>query len=357
MTEHNKKLISAVIGALVAASTVNAARADDLSDRISLHGFGYQVFKQTSDNTYLGADNKGSWDDNKLGLVTAITMTDKSKLWAQLEGASTPDGTDTHFTWFFVDYQFTNNLRGHVGRVKMPLGLYNETIDTRFLQVTELLPSMYQEATDTMYDAYNGLGVDYDHDLGGGHMTWQLYGGNINDARLDLLAAEPTYDRRTIGGALTYLTPIDGLKFVLSYNNTTYEVVADSSLHEEPREIASLSYVNDSFDIKAEYAYHRKDVTRKIGYLQVAYHINDKWTPYLRYDYAILDDAQKSDPSYYQKDATVGVGYKITPYMDVRVENHFNHGYGLPIASGEILTPGTGKTDWNMFVAGVNFMF
>jgi hypothetical protein len=356
MAGHNKKLIGVFIGAIIAASTLNTARADDFGDRISLHGFGHQVFKMTSDNTYLGADSKGSWDDNKLGLVTAITLTDKSKLWAQLEGSSTPDGTDTHFTWFFVDYQFSNNLRGHIGRVKMPLGLYNETIDTRFLQVSELLPTMYQEATDTMYDAYNGVGVDYDHDLGAGHMTWQIYGGNIIDPLLDLQAGEPTYDRRTLGGRVTYITPIDGLKFVLTYNNTTYEVVADQSMHQEPREIASVSYVNDSFDIKSEYVYHRKDVTRKLGYIQIGYHINDKWTPYLRYDYATLDDAQKSDPSYYQKTSMVGIAYKITPNMDVRVESHFNHGYGLPVASEEV-NPGAGKTNWNMFVAGVNFMF
>ena len=357
MAEHNKKLIGVVIGAVVAASTFNAARADDFGDRISLHGFGHQIYKKTGSNTYLGADSKGSWDDNFLGLVTAITLTDKSKLWAQLQGASTPDGTDTHFTWFFVDYQFTNQLRGHIGRVKFPLGLYNEAIDTRFLQVSELLPIMYQEATDTMYDAYNGVGVDYDHDLGAGHMTWQVYGGNIIDPLADLNnPAEATWDRRTLGGRVTYMTPIDGLKFVLSYNDTTYELKSDQSLHEEPREIASVSYVNDRFDIKAEYAYHRKDVTRKLGYVQLGYHINDKWTPYLRYDHAILDKAQKSDPSYYQKTAMVGIAYKITPNMDVRVEDHFNHGYGLPVASEEV-SAGAGKTDWNMFVAGVNFMF
>ena len=356
MKEHNKKLIGVVIGAAIAASTLNIAHAEDIGDRLSLHGFGHQVYKQTNDNAYMGADNRGSWDDNFLGLVAAITVTDKSKLWAQLQGASTPDGTDTHFTWFFVDYQFTNKLRGHIGRVKFPLGLYNEAIDTRFLQVSELLPIMYQEATDTMYDAYNGVGVDYDHDLGAGHMTWQVYGGNIIDPLLDLKAGEPTWDRRTLGGRLTYITPIDGLKFVLSYNDTTYEIQADQSLHEEPREIASVSYVNDSFDIKGEYAYHRKDVTRKLGYVQVGYHINDKWTPYMRYDYAILDKTQKSDPSYYQKTSMVGIGYKITPNMDVRIEDHFNHGYGLPVASEEV-GAGTGKTNWNMFVAGVNFMF
>jgi hypothetical protein len=356
MAEHNNKLIAIVISAVVAASTVTAARADDLGDRISLHGFGHQTFKRASGNTYEGADNKGSWDDNFLGLVSAITLTEKSKLWAQLEGASTPDGTETRFTWFFVDYQFSDKLRGHIGRVKMPLGLYNETIDTRFLQVSELLPSMYHSATDTMYDAYNGVGVDYDHDLGAGHLTWQLYGGNIIDPRLDIAAGEPTFDRRTLGGRVSYLTPIDGLKFVLTYNNTTYEVIADNSLHQEPREIASVSYVNENFDVKAEYAYHRKDVTRKLGYLQVGYHVNDKWTPYVRYDHAILDDAQKGDPSYYQKTTMIGVAYKITPSMDVRVEDHFNHGYGLPVASEEV-TAGTGKTNWNMFVAGVNFMF
>ncbi len=60
-----------------------------MTDRVDLHGYGYQAYMQTSGaNSYNGADNQRSWDNNFLGLVATVTLTDKSKLWAQLQGSS-----------------------------------------------------------------------------------------------------------------------------------------------------------------------------------------------------------------------------------------------------------------------------
>ena len=53
---------------------------------------------------------------------------------------------------------------------------------------------------------------------------------------------------------------------------------------------------------------------------------------------------------------TVGVGYKINDNVNARVEDHLIHGYGLAVAGGD-MAAGTGKTDWNLMAAEVNFLF
>src|SRR5690348_8975579 len=70
---------------LAAAVCCHNAQAVDFGSGFELHGYGSQDYMQASHNTYLGADNRGTWDNNFLGFVGTVTLNDKSKLWAQLE--------------------------------------------------------------------------------------------------------------------------------------------------------------------------------------------------------------------------------------------------------------------------------
>jgi hypothetical protein len=133
--------------------------------------------------------------------------------------------------------------------------------------------------------------------------------------------------------------------------------VKDNAIKDEDRAMLSASYVTDNYDLKAEYAHHKRlDVTSQGYYVQGAYSLNDSWKPYMRYDYFTTDKSQKSDPSFYQKTFMLGVQYNISPSVSVRVEDHFNHGYAMPVASEEV-SAGAGKTNWGLFVAGLNFAF
>jgi len=325
------------------------AHAADLSDRFDVHGYGFQTYVQPSANTYLGTDKRGSWDNNFLGLVVAATLTDQSKLWAQIE--STTDGT--RFTWFFVDYQLNDALRAHVGRVKLPLGFYNEIIDAKSLQPAALEPSLYQTAADMVHDAYHGVGIDYEQDLGGGHLLWQGFGGNTYDVNPPV----DSRDRRMFGGRVTYRTPVDGLRFMLSGYRTQVELLADHSLSTEDRTIVSAEFVRDGWDVKAEYGSHKfVGVSSLAYYAQGAYTVAEKWTPYVRYDYVTTDKSQRQDPAFEQKTVAVGLGYKLGSNIGLKIENHFNRGYALPVASGEV-EAGAGSRKWNLLLVAADFAF
>jgi hypothetical protein len=336
---------------LVCLFLSSGATAADLGDPFHLHGYGSQDYLQASRNTYLGADGRGSWDVNFIGLVGAVTLTDKSTFWAQLE-ASTQD--QTRFTWFFIDYSFSEWLRSHIGRVKFPLGIYNEIIDAKFLQVSSLEPALYQQSADFVHDSYNGVGLDYTLSLGhNGEILWQAYGGNTYDTN----PPPDSRDRRVFGGRITYQTPFDGLRFMLSGYRSQVEVLVTNELVHEDRLIGSVDYLHDSWDVKSEYGSHKfRGVSSNAYYVQFGYSIAQAWMPFVRYDRVNLDTKLEGNDSFTQKIVVVGLNFKLKNYISLRAENQFNRGYALPVASGEVPI-NMGSRNWNLFVGGVHFIF
>ena len=332
-------------------SCVHQALAVEVSDRVELHGYGSQDYLQASSNAYLGADERGSWDNNLISLVGTVTLNEKSKFWAQLESVT---GEPLRFNWFFVDYQLNDRLRLQVGRVKLPLGIYNEIINARYLQLSALPPALYQSAADMTHDAFQGIGLDYESQLGAaGSLRTQVWGGNTVAETPDASLR----DRRAFGGKLTWSTPLDGLKLMATAFRIQIEILADHSMQKEDHGVLSLDYLNRGFDIKSEYAKHTFQEEKKtLWYLQAGYTLAGKWTPYVRYDSLSTQDSQDADPSSYQKTVAIGLGYRISSNFGMRVEDHLNRGYALPVASGEIAT-GAGRKNWNLFVASVNFIF
>jgi hypothetical protein len=349
-------------GAITLIGASNMVGAVDLGDRVALNGYGSQSYFQTSANLYLDADHRGTWDNNFLGLVGAVTLSDRSKLWAQLQ-ASTEEVT--HFTWFFVDYQLTDSLTAHAGRVKLPLGLYNEIIDAKFLQLSSLEPSLYQTAADFVHDSYNGVGIDYNQDAGAaGRILWQVYGGNTHDP------AQPINreDRRMVGARITYATPVDGLRFLVSAYLTQVDVLGPSTIGDqaellpiglinETRWIGSVDYLRSDWDLKAEYARHSFDrVSSYAYYFQAGRTFADKWTPFVRYDYVTTDKSKMRNDAYVQKTMVGGVNYRLVGNISLRAEAQQNLGFALPVASGE-QSAATAKRNWVMLIVGAHFIF
>ena len=338
--------IYAILGLLLA----DAAGAIDIGDSVQLHGFGSQDYAQTTDNKYLDADKKGTWNNNFLGLVGTVSVTDKMKVWAQLE-TSTDDVT--RFTWAFVDYQFSDAFSAQVGRIKFPLGLYNETIDTTFLQLSSITPDLYQGAADFVHDSYTGVGIRYDKALGSGRLSWQVYAGENFDPNQDPVLR----DRQMQGTRLTYETPVDGLRFMVSFNHGQVQVLTTDTFVPEQRSILSADYTAHDWDIKSEYAAGQfQHVNSNSYYLQLGRTFVERWTPFARYDVVNLDRTLQGNDSFTEKSLVAGLGYKLLGNVSLRGEAHFNRGYALPVASGEVIQ-GEGTRNWTMVVFGVHFIF
>jgi hypothetical protein len=337
--------------------SLSNVQAVELGTSVELHGYGAQNYLRTSDNVYRGADRHGTLSDNLFAMVGTLTLSENSKLWAQLEHER---DEGVRLDWFFADYRFNEHVRVQVGRAKLPFGIQNETIDAQYLQLSAVAPFMYQESAHMTSETFQGVALDYEAALGAtGALRAQVWGGDfVQEAEEhEEHEEEEHHDRRIFGGRLVYSPPVDGLKLMLSAFRVQVETEDENNFANEDRQALSLDYTRQGFELEAEYAAGKLlEVEGRSYYVQAGYTFAEKWTPYLRYDYVATDDSLDDDPSFYQRALVLGVGYRIGSNFSLRAEDHINRGYGLPVAEGE-LEPGEGDKDWHLFAISVNFIF
>jgi hypothetical protein len=331
-------------------------------DKFTVNGFGFQDYRQSNANIYEGADQRGTWENGILALVLSAKISDRDTVWAQLESKPTEP---TEFTWAYLDHHFNDNLSARIGRIKLPYGLYNEFIDNKALQLSVIRPSAYSFRADMVHDAFSGIGIDWTS----GSLFTQIFGGNVYTPPSNSAITDSFSDRRFVGMRITWNTPYEGLRFMFSgWDSQTEDNSGITTtpplgqLNKEYRAMWSVEYVSDRLDIKSEHNHHGTPTTSagpststNAWYVQGGYKMG-LWTPFARFDYFIGDQSIPSDPSSYQKDWVIGVNYKINENVNARIEDHVINGYGLPVAASD-MTAGSGKTDWNMMAAEVNFMF
>jgi hypothetical protein len=59
---------------LLAMCLSSSATAQSLSDRIDIHGYGFQDYLQTKGDPYLGGDSRGIWDNNSMATSRPVTI-------------------------------------------------------------------------------------------------------------------------------------------------------------------------------------------------------------------------------------------------------------------------------------------
>ncbi|MBI5099807.1 MAG: hypothetical protein HZB30_11275 [Nitrospirae bacterium] len=350
-----KRILVTVSAVLLTIGICGIAIAVELGDRVEVHGYGHQGYLQATGNKYLDADSSGTFNFTAVALVFTAKLTDKSNAWAQVHYTA-QDGTIINWS---VDYQFTNELKAIAGQLKQPLGFYNEIHDAKFLHFSTIAPLLYHDAAEMAFEAFRGVSAVYDQDFGASSLSVDGYFGGPVAMEED--ADMSTTNKNLLGGRITYNTPVEGLKFMVAGYTVQVEQTDNSTMVEEKGHhnmtMISAGYAVNNLDLKAEYVRDKiLENKRESYYIQAGYTIADKFLPFVRYDYITTDRTMKDDPSFYQKEIVIGSSYKLTNNIALRVENHFNRGYALPVASGEV-DEGKGKKNWNMIATSVSFIF
>lgn len=146
----------------------STAMAVDLAENVEMHGFGHVGFLATDANRYLKADSGGTDDYREMALLFTARLNERSKAWTMFHSIY----GKVRVGWAFVDYQVAHGPTLRLGQIKLPLGIYNETRDMAFTRPSSLKPFLYHEAAEITDESYRGLGLVYDHDLGGGNLAW-----------------------------------------------------------------------------------------------------------------------------------------------------------------------------------------
>lgn len=279
-----------VVMALIPATLL----AFDLT-KIRLNGFVSQGYMKTDKNNWLATDSMdGTFQINEVGLTINVPVDDKLRVGAQFLARDLGDegNNDVSLDWAFGDYRFNDALGVRLGKVKMPIGLYNEGRDSDFLRAMAFLPqSVYDEtrrnllvasqggqiygniqfgdAGDLDYAAYGGQ-INFSDDsptldafLGFAQMADNMMNGGVPTNTLTSISADNEY---VYGGRLVYNTPVDGLRIGASVfegkadfrvsgvvNNTTNPVNSLLRVRLEQMYIGSLEYATPYFTFSGEY--------------------------------------------------------------------------------------------------------
>ena len=162
--------------------------ADDSIENFQIHGFLNQGYFLSSDNNVYGSssDSNGSFGLTEIGVNASTRLL--SNLGFAVQGiyrhaGEVSDGARIDFAlidWTMIEREnYQMGIR--LGRVKNPLGFYNETRDVAFTRPSITLPGIYQERSRNLFLSSDGGQFYWNHTSPVGDFSFQLNAGNLDD--------------------------------------------------------------------------------------------------------------------------------------------------------------------------------
>lgn len=361
-----------------------AVCAQDL-DRIQIHGFATQSFLFSSQNNYLTMkSSSGSlqWTEGAVSFNDAVT--EKLRIGVQLHMYQMGDigGPELLVDWASGDYRFSDRLGFRAGKVKVPLGLFNDSQDVDSLFLWILLPQCNYPDDNRDFD----LAV-----LGGeiyGHVSlpkrikvgYRGYGG---ESRLDrsggyLLALSDngfTFPHppsgKAFGGDLRVETPWKDLMLGASVERQGLDGIGpEGALHVAPAFITAYYaqwkkgrwyFAGEYWRLSPVYLLQTADtqvvipIDQRSWYPMVSCRVTQKFQAGAYYGHYINKAADTRLSENYSKDFVVSGRYDFNDNFYGKIETHILHGTGI----GYYLSsnPNGLKPNSTMLAARVGFTF
>lgn len=212
---------------------------------VSIHGIFSQGYIDSTHNNYIEDSEGGTTAFREYG-VNAMwkTPVDKLRVGAQVFGREFGAvGNDSpYLDWGYLDYRATDWIGIRLGRVKVPLGLYNETRDIDALRTEILQPQgVYIEMQREAYKSADAAVLYGEVPLKkAGSLSYQIQYGylvmdvNNGDMARILKSGGITPDDYDVDPgttvALQWETPLNGLRFGSTYSWLSYVMDTDMSL-------------------------------------------------------------------------------------------------------------------------------
>jgi hypothetical protein len=381
-----KRLYIAAGILLAVGSTAPAQSIDELN--IQVHGYVTQGFVYTSQNnwnTTESSDGSAAWND----AVLNVSAQPDSRLHIGVQGRYSllgSLGNQITLDWAQVDYKANDYFGVRVGKVKSPLGLYNETQDIDPALLWILLPqSIYPLASRNATLAHYG-GVVYGTLPLGGRMGklqyWAFAGqrvvaaddGYFQPERDEGLSAPNGVSGRFGGGMLRWKTPVRGLMIGASEQSggSSGPIAAGPYMgklvplqlrqpiyfatYEESRLTVSSEFSRVQYDVALEFpgapdTHIRGD--QRLYYVMASYKATGKLSGGLYFS-SSTDHRAAFTSGRYQKDWDVSGRYDFNSFVYAKVEQHWIDGtaIGFSTSDNANLKPTTKMT---LLKIGVSF--
>ncbi|MBI5897096.1 MAG: hypothetical protein HZB24_14200 [Desulfobacterales bacterium] len=292
-------------------------------------------------------------------------MTDKLRIGLQLFSRDIGDAANNKVTldWAYADYRFQDWLGLRAGRIKLPLGLYNETRDMDMLRTSIVLPQgIYNDLLRDNMIAANGVGLYGNVEMGlAGGLEYQAIAGAINtdpDSGVGKYIEDGFGGAGTIGGdidndtsysgALRWETPLEGMRIGYSIFDGAADIpitlggtIPATIEGSTTIQIFSAEYTWHDLVVAAEYMHQKNESTIESSipipdrnftgesyYLSASYRFVDWFTlgAYYSEYYPDKDDKdgdnEAIDHNAWEKDLALTLRFDINEYWIFKVEGH-----------------------------------
>lgn len=355
--------VGAGAGVQPAESTAPATLAPA---KFQIHGFLTQAYATAdftdggpnSDEIALGIPEEGTSDYRFLALQFRYQITPEDLMVVQLSSRALGDSPielvedEIELDWAFYERKLTNNTSIKVGRIQIPLGIYNEIRD-----VGTILPfyrppyTFYREGTFTS-ETVDGLLL--------AHTLWpssdwsletNFYGGEWDLVELSVFdPREPpkiAHTEDSFGTQLWLNTPISGLRLGAGFQRRNITEGQEGVFRREGEKsrlddyFFSLDGNFDRFLVRAEWRkFGGPFVSPQLGftargfnenyYVQIGFHVNDRFDIYAQTEYAGVEnhsDFFLADSEIdFRTDDGVSLAYSFAPNIVLKAEYHWYDG-------------------------------
>lgn len=363
-------LALSTIGILVAAP----ARAVTLANgKLSLGGFGQSGYGRTTGNAYSVGSRDGEYASGNMALVVTAKPAEQTVIAAQaffdVRGAAQAD-------WVFAEWRFDDLLRGRVGKIQQPRGLFGELVDVGVARPFYSLPVSIYGASNLGAEAYYGVGAAGEVALGeawnvaydayGGWMTVPMYqpfevASGAPPYDFALVAGEKATVRELLGARLFLVTPMEHLRFGVS--GFTGKHQAKTERPDEVRMIViglSGEYVGDRFSCRSEVfrSTEGSNETNLAGYVEAAAFVLRRVQLATRLEASQTTVSGYTGPSSLlrHREAALGLNYWPAPQLAFKLSFHEVEGNRFAVPTDEIVAASVPERT-HLVVAGAQFSF
>jgi hypothetical protein len=374
-----------------------------LWDRVQLHGFASQAVVYTSDNRWFGDSPDTSFDFTEIGLNGSLLANPGLLFAAQVlyRRAGKMDENQLSLDYGLVDITPFSSIKGRaglrLGRIKNPLGIYNETRDVPFTHPGIFLPQVvYFDKVRNLVLSTDGAMLYAEKYSGYGTFSVTFSGGlpvldeNVEWAYLNNnFAGDIENNGISWLASIWYTNPAERLKLGLSGARLSIKFdpqnISAPNLNPGHTDIdywiASAEYNSEKWTFTGEYAgeplqwrdygplFPDRDATAEGWYLQSTYRLYPEIELMVRYEegYADKDDRDGRKLSAatggllpanagFSKILSTGISWDINRHWMVRAQYSYNDGT-FTLSSRENPNPADRERYWNMFAVQVAFRF
>lgn len=340
----------ALIAAAARGAEVPEVREEPVKSALSVHGYLTQAYAQSDGHQILGIGPDGSSDYRDLALQFRYDHGTRNAFVLQLGHERMGDSPlgdsmgDLAVDWAFYQRQLTPRVALKVGRVPIPLGIYNESRNAGTTFPFYRPASGFYGEGQFAHETVEGASITARADLAGGwNGTADVYFGEWKFVQEDFETEAEVDD--AVGGQLWLNTPIVGVRFGTGF----YRATVTNLLYTPPGTEAIHTGLHGSVEIDFDRwraAAEARSVDAEVGryssaYLQGGFELHPRWSVHARAETSRLDlrGGRIAVDREIDRDLALAINYEIASAVILKLEGHSNVGLLVEDVSVDIGGP------------------